>query len=295
MQRINLIAFYHVGVTVGKLLAVATSAAKLNDWRWSQNIEGAQRDLESFIAWKDEDSAVLPKTAQAATNLLSDVRQFSKILGEERPPTESETGPITNAIHMLYQVFEQESQDFPAYLVTPVGAYSATALHENASVHLSRASQALIDDEQKLDFNKAGACLSLDLYTGCGFHAMRAVEAEARTYHKIVTGVSLGQVPIGTIINGNQKEFPGSGLKLQHAEEGSTNDSPLGLVISLLSQVNAIYRRPVMHPQMILDFDMAKLVFDLSAVVISTMVADGHERLKRLKEAKSENVGISSP
>jgi hypothetical protein len=147
--------------------------------------------------------------------------------------------------------------------------------------------QKVVSPEIREDFNKAGECLALDLYTACGFHAMRAIEAEARKYHDVVTGVSLTDVPLGTLIYGD-KNSPGSGLKKTHQQQGSSHDDPLGLIISLLCQINAIYRRPIMHPNMSLDAPKAKFVFDMAALAISAMVTDDFDRFVKKRKRKGK-------
>jgi hypothetical protein len=117
---------------------------------------------------------------------------------------------------------------------------------------------------------------------------MRAVEAEARMYHLEVTGIDLTEVPLGTLIYGDQKKYPGSGLRTQYTKEGSLHESQLGLIVSLLSQMNAIYRIPVMHPKMVLHAHTAKFVFDTSAIVISAMVTDAIERSVEKDKAASK-------
>ncbi len=157
------------------------------------------------------------------------------------------------------------------------------SLAQTADLHLSELARQVVADTIKKDFTWAGACLAADLFTACGFHAMRALETEARTYHTIVTGVEMTDVPLWVLIDGDQKTFPGSGLRGQHEKEGSPQDSQLGLVIALLAYLNKIYRRPIMHPEMTLNHETAKEVFDATAIAISAMVADGEHR----REAKS--------
>ena len=106
---------------------------------------------------------------------------------------------------------------------------------------------------------------------------MRAVQAQARLYHMVVTHMpeQLEDVPLGPLING-AGDF--DGLRDVWTREGAENDSPLGLIISLLSSLNKIYRCPIMHPDMMLTGDTAKLVFDLAAIVISSMMQDAVDR-----------------
>jgi len=125
---------------------------------------------------------------------------------------------------------------------------------------------------------------------------MRAVEAEASIYHREVTGVDLDDVPLGTLIYGDKKNYPDSGLRTQYAKEGSLQDSPLGLVVSLLSQLNLIYRIPIMHPKMQLGANKAKFVFDTAAIAISAMVEDAIARfVEKQKAAKAAQALSTQP
>jgi hypothetical protein len=284
MDAIHVQYFYGLGFALGRVQFVSVCDEKLNNWRWSNTIEAAKGWMRSV---SEIDGGLLPKTKKAAPILLEVLDNFSNLLGQDREPTSDESGLISQGITAFYNVFEQEIEDTHCFIVTPVGAYAASALLKNASSHLSQAAQKVVSDDIREDFNKSGECLALDLYTACGFHALRAVEAAALFYHRNVTGVELSDVPLGTLIYGNQKDYPGSGLRPQYVKEGSPNDSPLGLIISLLSQINAIYRIPLMHPKMSLKSYTAKFVFDTSAIAISAMVTDTIERFKR-KQAERE-------
>jgi hypothetical protein len=282
MDRLNIQYYYVVGFTLGRLHGITGSGDWLNRFTWSASLEPAIQWMKNFAA---DDTTPLPKTKKAAAVLLGTLENFSELLGQKREATVDESGVIFNAITAFYHVFEQEVEDAHCLVVRPVGAYAVSALMENACSHLSQSAQKVVSPGVRADFNRAGECLALDLYTACGFHAMRAVEAEARMYHMDVTGVSLTDVPLGTLIYGDQKNYPNSGLRTQHAKEGNSHDSPLGLVVSLLSQINAIYRRPIMHPDMALEEQTAKFVFDTSAIAISAMVTDALTRFAEKEKA----------
>ena len=197
---------------------------------------------------------------------------------------------MLHEIDNFNSVFQQEIDDSHAFFVTPVGAYSSQKLLEEAESHLSKWSQQVINDKQKRDWQAAGTCLALDLYTASGFHAMRAVEEEARIYHKVVTGVALDDVPLGALINGSNKK---GGLKPQYILEGEKSDSPLGLIVSMLAQLNKIYRCPIMHPEMTLDAESARIVFNLASIAISAIVEDGARRLQA--QAQKEQAQGQTP
>jgi hypothetical protein len=284
MDTLNVQYFYGLGCALGQIQILASSNEKLNSPCWSSALALA---IEWGKSCATDGLTALPKTNKAAAVLIEALDKASKLLGQDRDATVEESDLVSKAINAFYHVFEQEVEDLNCYIVTPVGAYAVSALLKNASSHLSEAAQKVVPAEVKLDFNKAGECLALDLYTACGFHAMRAVEAEARIYHGDVTGVYLDDVPLGTLIYGDKK-IPNSGLKTQHAKEGNSHEQPLGLIVSLLSQINAIYRRPIMHPDMSLPANKAKFVFDTSAIAISAMVTDAIARFMAKKKADAD-------
>jgi hypothetical protein len=274
MERLNVWFFYQIGFNVGSLQSALLSYQKLNHWRWPHILEAARGSIQTLA---DDNNPILPKSSSAAKDLLVVLVQFSGYLKQDRPVNDQELKVLLHEIDTFNSVYQQEIDDSHTFFVTPVGAYSSQKLLEEAESHLSKWSRQVINDKQKRDWQAAGTCLALDLYTACGFHAMRAVEEEARIYQKVVTGISLDDVPLGSIINGdNQKK--GSGLKAQYKIEGEKSDSPLGLIISMLSQLNKIYRCPIMHPEMTLDAEEARLVFNLASIAISAIVEDGAKR-----------------
>jgi hypothetical protein len=199
-------------------------------------------------------------------------------------PTASPTLTVTRhaeikfSVDAFHNVLRSGAQQIYAFLVLGKGAYSASALIADAASHLSPLAQQVLSKEEKQDFILAGACYACAFPTAAGFHAMRAVEAEARRYHKEVTGcVSIVDWTLDRLINGNsgQKQV---GLRDQWKTEGARDDSSLHLIMALLISINQIYRNPIMHPEMILDDPKAKKVFDTAALVVSIMVEDRVQR-----------------
>ena len=170
------------------------------------------------------------------------------------------------------------ASEIHTFFIPGVGAYSASSLMEDATCHLSDEAQKEMEESEKTDFIFAGRCLACTLYTATGFHAMRALEAEARRYHMaVIGGHKEVDWTLDPLINGNSGRSQ-VGLRDQWKKENAKPDSPLALIISLLSSINQIYRNPIMHPEMTLDKATAKEVFDTAALTISRMV---HDRLER--------------
>lgn len=282
MRRLNLFFFHNVGFALGHLTSTAPSDDMLTHWRWATSLDSARSWLQSFGT---QEPPLMPKSQTAAWDLIHIIDDFKTLLGQDRKATLAEWTDLTNGVMRFNNVYEQEVEDAHILCVTSIGAYSTSVLMENAYTHLSAQAQKKVHPQTKTDLNSSGRCLALDLPTASGFHAMRAVEAEARLYHQIVTSAPepLSDVPLGPVINGKKGDF--AGLRDQFITEGQSNDSSLGLIISMLSHVNKIYRCPITHPDMTLDYDGAKHVFDLATVAISAIISDGEER-KRAKASK---------
>ncbi len=185
---------------------------------------------------------------------------------------------IYNKLTSFHNAIRSGAREVYVFYVHERGAYSVKALLEGASSHLSGLAQTTIPESERRDFDLAGACYACDLPTASGFHSMRAVEAEARRYHRVVTGIPQEvDWTLDPLINGNSGRGQ-VGLRDQWKKEGSRVDSSLSLIMTLLSSVAQIYRNPIMHPEMILNLEQAKQVFDTAALAISSMVED---RVKR--------------
>lgn len=287
MDRLHLFAFYSLGSSVSKLETLLLPRPHLRNVTLGHAIGVAEGTMS---VWKRLDA--MPKTAKACDTFYEALQTFVKLVGQDRTATEDECSQLEEEISKFNRVFEQECEDVHAFMLRAMGAYSVSALLEDACTHLSATAQKAVGDQTKSDFNEAGKCLLLDLHTACGFHAMRALEHEARFYHEVVTNVKMDDVPIGILISGDQKNYPGSGLRLQHTKEGGAADSPLSLIISLLANINKLYRCPIMHPEMTLDHEQAKQVFDLAANAISAIIDDGLNRFQAKKKAASTTAPI---
>ena len=280
MEDISLWFFHSLGFYLGMLRAGVSSEDKL-----AQQVVPTQHAIEILTSFKNSDSAVLPKSKKACDDIISAIQAFAAIGPLERTAALQEWGPLLNAMDRFHNVVEQEMLDTYTICITEIGAYSIDALVGNAEKHLSRLAEDVISPEQRKDYRLAGKCLAFDLYTASGFHAMRTLEAEARAYHTSVTGIVMKDVPLGAILNGDNK-YKNSGLLPAHIKEGVAKDSPLGLIISLLASINKIYRCPVLHPEMTLDRESAKLVFNLTSVAISAMIDDAANRHKKAIETQ---------
>jgi hypothetical protein len=283
VERINIAWFQKLGIVIGHLnralLAARFQSLSPAELRYLAGARDWFRALEA--------SEMLPRSAVLARELVG---LLTPIVDNPNPPEKLSEGDdvnITRSLTAFNNVLESEANEVFTYIINDVGAYSVAALLEKAECHLSDLAQRALKNGEQKDFRLAGACLALKLFTACGFHAMRATEAVARHYHMIVVG---GTSPVdwtlAPLINGNSGRAQ-VGLRDQWKAEGERQDSQLALIIALLSAISQVYRNPIMHLETVLDEHSAKLVFDISAVAVSTMVADGIERLSTKKTAST--------
>jgi hypothetical protein len=224
-----------------------------------------------LMMFKDDElnKAKLPDSVKAADNLLNQLGKWWDTL----PPNEmviiNNADQIIRGLNDLETLLKHEANNLNMFMLEDVGIYNTNKLIEYADRHLSDNALQMVDNQVKEDFRAAGRCLAFDLFTACGFHAVRALEATARVYYKQFTGKDAQEEgkPLGGIANAfreiadDVKGNPPQPLPKEH---------PLRLVISNLDRFNHIYRKPLAHPEMVLRTrDAAKNVFDLAAVSIA--------------------------
>jgi hypothetical protein len=278
MKRLDLDYWYSLGRAVTMLeLSFQFVPCDVDSRAWSR--------INMAIGWLEPiahgELAVIPGTQRAAADIVETVGP----LLETHKGNQARIDPkVQNKLHVqiatFHNILRSGAQEIYVYLLEGSGAYSARALIERASSHLSSRAQQVLPESERKDYDLAGAAYACELPTACGFHAMRAIEAEARRYHMLVTGRP-DQVDwtLDPLINGNsgRSQF---GLRDQWKKEGTRDDSPLLMIITLLKSITQIYRNPIMHPEMTLGIDQAKQVFDTAALLISAMVEDRVNRQK---------------
>jgi hypothetical protein len=164
-------------------------------------------------------------------------------------------------------LLELEVKNLNTFVLEDVGIFSINKRVDSADLHLAESTQSTIDERVKTDFRAAGRCLAFDLFTASGFHSVRAIEAVARSYYKQFTGKDADIGSCGTPLGGIIKAF-----RTERDARNLPKDGPLDLIIANLALANNIYRKPIGHPQMILETrDDAKKVFDLATILINML------------------------
>ena len=236
--------------------------------------------LEQFVA-NPQHRISLPASIVKAGELLAFVRPMADYVGADFP---IDLG-LKNCIRTLVaDVFSQclstELWQLPTFLVEKVGIFSSNDLIHDAVSHLGAAAIAAISDGATTDFNAAGACLAFHNFTACGFHVLRALESVVRQYVEELTGESVvlgNDSALGPLIDRLQRV-------LKKEENVQASSSPLGMNILELRRIKNVYRNPIMHPQMVLDEDSARTVFNRSASVISAIVDDLADRRNKVQQ-----------
>jgi hypothetical protein len=271
MLQVQAYYFYEFGRFMQAVVEWTTSPREMDD-RALKSLSDAEYLLTDLI---DPDNDVsFPQSSVPATKLRDMLRAVQRMKTADL----GNKGEIQKAVLKFHHVYDAELGTKDFLLVEEIGIYSASALLNRAYRHL--------DVDVLLTLNKlapsahgdyayAGRALALDLNTACGFHALRSVEAVARSYHMTVKqrDTVVENQPLSAIINELR----------DHMRSGAGNkeaDVSLSLNVELLSRIDRIFRCPIMHPEMTLDKKRAKEVFDLSASVISAMVEDMKARLK---------------
>jgi len=268
----NLIAIFNVGHTIGQLSnalghPAVTPMALLEAYSYARAQIGQmqQGDPLPFEATKRS----IVRLRNAMDSLYEECKTDRAKL--EMPllgtPHQLE---LRQAISGLQAQLAHDLDTLPIWLVTERRAYSLDALINNAELILEPSHVSLLSGKTVTDIREAGRAIAFDLPTAAGFHSMRSVEAVARGYHTVVVGSAPKDgEPLGPVINNLR-------TKRDAMMTNNTIDKEdmLHLVIETLNRVNNVYRKPITHPDMVLDSAGAMNVFDASKCAIELMLED---------------------
>ena len=174
----------------------------------------------------------------------------------------------------LEAILAQELDSMPIWFVTKRRAYSIDALTENAETVFDAEVIPLLSSHTILDIQQAGRAVAFEVPTAAGFHAVRATEAVARGYHEIIIGIRPDEdTPLGPLVNAlrNRRD----GLLARRAID---KEDLLNTVIDMLARINNVYRKPIAHPDMVLDLQGAMNVFDSAKCAIDIMLEDAQRK-----------------
>lgn len=225
-------------------------------------------DIALYNFMGDKENAMLPGAVEAARELeTAIVEELEKV--DEKAPLISDDSLVWDKLQKFENLLDYDLKRFPTFSVEKTGIFDSEDLVIRADNHLSERALRIVSPEVREDVKAAGRCLAFELFTACGFHAVRALEATARIYHKQMTGMNAAEdgKPMGGIANDLRDivdDVRGRPPKPR------SKDDPLRLVVNNLDRMNNIYRKPLTHPEMVLKTrDDAKNVFDLAIASIA--------------------------
>ena len=138
------------------------------------------------------------------------------------------------------------------YRVMPKGTHDTRKLIEHPEMAFESNWKHVVQLAQD-DWQSASRCLAFDLPTACGFHAIRAMEAQV-----------LGYLKLGSLTP--KKRDLGHYVDLLR-QAGAAPEA-----INLVDHLRANHRNPLMHPEDTLDVPEALAVFDLTKASITYLI-----------------------
>lgn len=252
MVQVDMVGFYFMGVGLEKLSQlrmVPGVKAKL------ELLASGEYWLTHFLTQR---SVLQFNQARVmAEHLRNEVRSAVSAV-------DLDTGDIASEVVQRIETFlsrfgdalAHETKSFLIFYVPQEGIYSVIDLIGNADKALANATRSKLPKEATDDFREGGKCLAFQFNTAAGFHLLRAVEKVLRIYLKLVTGrdAEQGHLNWGTCV----RDLTAS----QQADRK---------VVGVLDQIRSLHRNPLMHPQVFLNLDEARSVFQISASAIDAM------------------------
>lgn len=275
MQKVtNLYNLYALGHTVGQV------AKELDQGQVTFASIGIGLGL--LVTHLSKMNADIPvpfeSTKRTVTSFLATLELFRKTYNTPAafyaPVSPIDRQKIIDAITQLEVQLMYELDALPIWFVTKRRAYSIDMLINNAEEVLESTDLPLLSKRTITDIREAGRAIAFSLPTAAGFHSVRATEGVARGYHEIVVGVRAdASVPLGPLTNALR-----TSRDAQLSAGTIDKEDLLNMVIDMLTRVNNVYRKPLTHPDMILDSAPAMNVFDSAKCAIELMLEDGKKK-----------------
>lgn len=272
-------ALYHLGYTVVqfKMRLMRSNATYLDlgepsamVWAMLQELirdvpvpmEATKRVAREFSQALDQYKDSLPSKANMQIAGTTDAYRFNDL------------------INRLESMLAQELDMLPIWFVTERRAYSVDDLINTAEKVFGQDVIPLFSAQTIKDIREAGRGIAFELPTAAGFHSVRATEAVARSYYAVIVETRPEDgTPLGPIINGLRTKR--DSLLAQHAID---KEDLLHIAIEMLNRLNNVYRKPITHPDMVLDLSSAMNVFDSAKCAIELMLEDAKKKAPALTD-----------
>ncbi len=288
MQRFNTYSLYKLAIEIHELMAIPAVEHDLMNSLWViwQATFTLQRHFGPY-------GILPPSSRRAAQTLYEEIR---KVVDVESKDIASEITGKKLAVYQIHAIkdavknFEVVvANDLPGldtYLVSQKGIYSTPELTERAENALLESlpedCRSFINEQERKDFQQAGRCLSFELPTASGFHALRATESIIKRYWRLA------------LKKADTDDCPALGVCIANLREKKEDPK----VLDILDHVRDLSRNPVMHPNVFLEMHDAFRTFDIAKSAICNVAMRLKElspQLDLLNSEKPELVALPQP
>lgn len=177
-----------------------------------------------------------------------------------RPLTEEERKEVADHTIEFEKTLQEEAKHLYVLCVEDQRLLSAYVLAEKIENTFPPKTWERLSKEAKREVEESGKCLSLERYTGSGFHVLRALESVVREYIIGVTGAPPKKRDLGYYLDT---------LRDNGADPKC---------ISVLDGIRNLHRNPLMHPEDFLNQDEAIGLFQISQTALVSLIADMDKR-----------------
>jgi hypothetical protein len=269
VERINGMIVFTVGSGLMRVIALMETPP-VPFARVVSALTNAVQQLETFV--NPQSTVVdLPYAMLAARQIIE---LWKPLLSEEAIQLRAQTN-LSNveieharliAQHFTSVLFAELPQA-DIYYISQKRAYKMSKFLAEAESVLPTTALEYLSPRTIADVRGAGRCIAFDEHTAAGFHAVRAVESVARCYYELI----LDKPPTKTSPLGPKpKRLYDLIDELTEKAENMPNplEHPLSMISGDLNRIRAVYRNPIMHPEMVLNDDHAIRVFNITTDVI---------------------------
>lgn len=165
---------------------------------------------------------------------------------------------VINVTKQFALVLAEELQGLLAYHPRQTAILDTIALAERGEQVLLESVRNKLDPKVVEDVRESGKCLAFAVYTACGFHMMRAVEAVLHQYWVLACSP---KEPIPERLD-NWGEY---------IAQLRTGDAEAKEVAAMVQQIKDLKRNNIMHPEMVLNQDEAYAMFVLGQGAVMAM------------------------
>lgn len=180
-------------------------------------LNGFSEDLENV--------SLLRESVATAKTLLIQIANMNAEMGGRGPSGGIMSDSMGQILSRLLHAFEArlklELNDLPTYIIEQTGIYRTDELLSRAELIFPSSVVSMLPSDVIDDFKKAGSCLAFDLFTACGFHAYRSLDAMLRQYYLYFApagadapkrrdwGAFIGKLRDGATVKGNGRPIKG--------------------------------------------------------------------------------------